>query len=210
MIAVTAAGSGSTNARNRVMRALLDEHRSLRTVVALMERLLRDIAELKSEPDFVLLSTALYYVDDFPERVHHPKEDEHIFARIRKRTPAHNDTLDRLQSEHVRTGVLAGIVERALVHYQGGAPDGLQRLRSGVGAFAALLKEHMRIEEALLDAVRTDLTEADWLDIASAFDADLDPVSADSTRQEFRRLRARIISMLPRKLRAGPGDPRDT
>jgi hemerythrin-like domain-containing protein len=210
MIALMAGSSRSRNLRERVLDTLLEEHRSLRTVLALLEKLLHDVAELKSEPDFVLLSSALYYIDDFPERVHHPKEDEHIFARLRRRTAAHDAILDRLQAEHIRSSNLAGIVERALVHYQGGAPEGLERLRSAVSAYTAMLTDHMRTEEQLFESARDDLTDEDWFAIAAAFEADLDPLAADAARQEFRRLRARIMSMLPRKMRLTPGEIPDT
>jgi hemerythrin-like domain-containing protein len=209
MIALMAGSCRIRSVRERVLDTLREEHCSLTTVLALLEKLLHDVAELKSEPDFVLLSSALYYIDDFPERVHHPKEDEHIFACLRKRTAAYNEILDRLQAEHIRSSSLAGIVERALVHYQGGAPEGLERLRSAVSAYSALLTDHMRKEEQLFESARDHLTEEDWFAIAAAFEADLDPLAADAARQEFRRLRARIMSMLPRKMRIAPGEMRD-
>lgn len=29
----------------------------------------------------------IQYIDQVPEKVHHPKEDEHLFARLRLRSP---------------------------------------------------------------------------------------------------------------------------
>jgi hemerythrin-like domain-containing protein len=185
----------------RAIVALRSEHDNLRSVVALLDRLLRDIATLKSEPDFALLSSAVYYMNEFPERVHHPKEQGHVFARVRARTTAFNRMLDRLQIEHALSRDLAASIERAIVWYQGGAPDGLRKLRSAVTAYSTLLSGHMRTEEELLASARDYLPESDWLAIALAFEADIDPLSPQSTREEFRRLQARITNMLPRKMR---------
>jgi hemerythrin-like domain-containing protein len=185
--------------RARAIVALRSEHDSLRTVVALLDRLLRDIAALNSEPDFALLSSAVYYMNEFPERVHHPKEQEHIFSRVRARTSAFNRLLDRLQIEHALSRDLAASIERAIVRYQGGAPEGLQKMQAAVGAYSSLISGHMRSEEELLESAQDYLPQSDWQAIALAFETDMDPLSPQSARTEFQRLQARITNMLPAK-----------
>lgn len=198
---LTLAATSVPSAAEIVVGALLEEHRTVRTVLTIVERLLADIEQHGTEPDFGLLCTALYYLDDFPERVHHPKEDEYLFAALRRRTTRLNAVLDRLGAEHVRSPAMLVRVQRELVHYQGGAPGGLRRLRSAVSAYAAMLQEHMRMEEELFGAARGSLTEEDWSAISRAFQSSGDPLASDACRQEFRRLRARILTMLPRKMR---------
>ena len=206
MASLTLAVSSEPSAAGSVIGTLREEHRSLRTVLHILERLLRDISELRSEPDFTLLCTALYYIDEFPERVHHPKEDEYLFATLRRRTAKFNPILDRLQGEHVRSAQMMTLVQRELVHYQGGAPNGLRRLRTALDAYAGMLEEHMRAEEELLKGAREHLTECDWRAIAAAFESNTDPLTASSPRDDFRRLRARIVNLLPRKMRLEPPD----
>lgn len=198
------ASNGAPTAGDVVIGTLLEEHRALRTVLAILERLLTDAAERGTVPDFALLASALYYIDDFPERVHHPKEDAHLFAALRRRTNRFNPVLDRLQSEHIRGAQMLARVQRELVHYQGGAPNGLRTTRAAVSAFAAMQDDHMRTEEGVLLAARDYLTPDDWTAIARAFAANDDPLSAGSARLEFRRLRSRILTLLPRKMRLDP------
>jgi hemerythrin-like domain-containing protein len=193
--------------RERAISALEKEHRSIRKVAALLERLLEDLAKFDSEPDFVLLSSALYYVDEFPERVHHPTEERSIFDRLRRTTTALDPALDRLQAQHLESDALASRAARAMVRYQGGAPDGLAGLRSAVSAYSALLAEHISAEEHLLDCAADYLTDGDWLSIATAFEAHVDPLSYHSTVEEFRRLHGRILNMLPRKMRVSGVNP---
>ena len=201
---LTLASNGAPTAGDVVIGTLLEEHRALRTVLAILERLLTDAAERGTAPDFALISSALYYIDDFPERVHHPKEDTHLFAALRRRTNRFNSVLDRLQAEHIRGAQMLARVQRELVHYQGGAPSGLRKTRAAVSAFAAMQYDHMRCEEGVLLASREYLTEDDWSAIARAFAANDDPLSAGSARLEFRRLRSRILTLLPRKMRLDP------
>jgi hemerythrin-like domain-containing protein len=201
---LTLASNGAPTAGDVVIGALLEEHRALRTVLAILERLLTDAAERGTAPDFALIASALYYIDDFPERVHHPKEDAHLFAALRRRTNRFNSVLDRLQAEHIRSAQMLARVQRELVHYQGGAPNGLRKTRAAVSAFAAMQQDHMRTEEGVLLASRDCLTHDDWTAIARAYAANDNPLSPDSARLEFRRLRSRILTLLPRKMRLDP------
>lgn len=183
------------------------EHRALGTVVEALQRLLGDIVAQHAQPDFTLLSAALYYIVDFPERCHHPKEDEHLFKALRRRTAEFNALLDDLQAEHIRSAQMMTQLQCALVHYQGGAPRGLEAFHAAVDAYSAMLSEHMRKEENLLNQARDKLTEEDWSAIAAAFSANEDPLFSDARREEFHKLYSRILNLLPRKIRVSTHHP---
>jgi branched-chain amino acid transport system ATP-binding protein len=189
-------------AREVVTATIKQEHYALGMVLAAVARLLDDIAAGRGEPDFALFAAALYYIDDFPERCHHPKEDEYLFKSLRARTARHNAVLDDLQAEHVRDAQMVGYLHQALTHYQGGAPQGLERFRAAVEAYAAMLSEHMHKEDALLEQAPADLTEEDWTRMAAAFDANDDPLFGQNRRAEFNKLYLRILNLLPSKMRA--------
>ena len=198
---VSTAAPAPTNAGEVAIATIKQEHRVLRTVIEVLLRLLTDIAKQHAEPDFVLLASMLYYIDEFPERYHHPKEDEFLFKALRRRTTALNAELDELQAEHIRGAQMIGYLQRALVHYQGGAPDGLTLLKTAVDAYAAMLSDHMRKEDSLLARAHDYLPEEDWREIAAAFDANDDPLFGEHQREEFRRLYFRIVNLLPQRIR---------
>jgi len=178
------------------------EHHALGTVVAALLRMTHDVERRLSDPDFVLFAAALYYIDDFPERCHHPKEDEYLFATLRRRTSRYDGVLDELQADHIRSGQMVGYLHRSLVHYQGGAPGGLRLFCDAVDAYANMLGDHMRKEERLLELMPEHLDEPDWMAIAAAFDENDDPLFGKSRRSEFDRLHERIVNLLPSKFRA--------
>lgn len=178
-----------------------EEHHALSVLMQLLQRLLTDIENRHAEPDFALLATALYYIDDFPERCHHPKEDAYLFDALRRRTAEFNAVLDELQADHVRSRQMMDYMERGLVHYQAGARDGLARFKKAVDAYALMLREHMESEERLIEHARACLAEEDWTPIAKAFAANDDPLFGAACREEFRKVYMRIINLLPRKMR---------
>lgn len=189
------------SAREDAVSTIRSEHASLETVIEALQRIISEIAAEHAEANFALLSAALYYFDDFPERCHHPKEDEYLFKALRRRTAVFNAELDVLQAEHIRSAQMVGYLHRALVHYQGGAPQGLRDLQAGIDAYAALLAGHMRREERLLASAHEHLTGDDWEEIAAAFTANVDPLFREGRSADYSRLYARIVSLLPAKLR---------
>jgi hemerythrin-like domain-containing protein len=189
------------SAMDVVVETIKKEHRALSAVTEALQRLLIAVAAQHAEPDFTLFSAALYYIDDFPERCHHPKEDEHVFKALRRRTTECDALLDDLQAEHIHSARMMSRLHCALVHYQGGAAKGLEAFHAAVDAYSAMLSEHMRKEEGLLERARDILTEEDWSNIASAFGGNDDPLFSDARREEFRKLYFRIRNLLPLKIR---------
>ena len=192
------------SAYERVVDTIKQEHRVLGHVVEVLQQSLRDIAAEHTEVDFNLLAAILYYIDDFPERLHHPKEDEHLFKALKARSPEFDAVLDELRREHVHDGQLVREIHAALVHYLAGAYGSLQAFKSCADAYASMLREHMRKEEGLLARAGTSLPEAEWQAILAAFAANEDPLLAHDVRTEFRELYRRIQNLLPRKLRYPP------
>lgn len=180
------------------------EHHTLGLVVEVLQRLLTDIERRHAEPDFALLAAALYYIEDFPERCHHPKEDEYLFNALRQRTAEFNATLDELQADHIRSGRMVAYMERSLVRFQAGVVDGLARFKEAVDAYAVMLRQHMHTEEIVIERAREVLSTEDWQRIAEAFGANDDPLFGANGRDEFRKLYLRIVNMLPRKMRMHP------
>lgn len=178
------------------------EHRSLGMVLQTLQALLSKIAEGHVPADFSLLSTALYYIDDFPEHCHHPKEEAYLFKYLRLRSNEFDVLLDRLQVEHARSAVAVAGLHRALVHYQGGAPDGLLHFRAAVDRYTTEIREHIRQEDDLLVRAERALNAEDWESIAQAFAANDDPLFGDNHRSEYTQLYQRIVLLAPRKMKA--------
>jgi hemerythrin-like domain-containing protein len=191
----------ATDSRAAAIETIRSEHEALGGVMRLFQHLLRDIGAQHTEPDFGLLSAALYYIDEFACRCHHPKEEQYLFAALRRHAPAAAATLNGLQGEHQRDDVFVKDLHRLLVFYQAGAPDALKRLRASVDIYAAMLYEHMRKEEALLDRYAAAIPEDEWRTIADGFGRSDEPLFGPVPQTRFAKLRDRIVNMLPSKMR---------
>ncbi len=179
------------------------EHRALGAVLHMLQELLRTVVTNYGSPEFGLLSAALYYIDDFQERCHHPKEDKYLFKSLSAATSEFDGVINGLQAAHVSGAHAVSQLHRYLVRYQGGVSHGLETFRAAVDAYATQMYEHMRCEEDLLERSRDVIGEPEWARIAAAFDENDDPLFGNNRREEFGRLYHRIAVLAPRKLKQG-------
>jgi hemerythrin-like domain-containing protein len=187
------------------IRIIEDEHRSLAAVLHGLSYLVREIRLRGAAPDFELLGAMLHYIDAFPERLHHPKEDAFLFKRLRERDPASGPLLDRLEAEHREGATHIENLRKALARYQHEGAREFGAFAQGVTDYAAFHWEHMRAEEhEVLPRARQRLTAADWAEIDEAFADNADPLLGIDAQENFRQLFRRIVNLAPPPLGVGP------
>lgn len=174
------------------------EHRSLVAVLDAANYLLAEIRAGRLEPDFRLFWAMVYYIETFPEKLHHPKEDGVLFARLRQRTHAADALLNELERQHRGGGARVQALQLALGRYEADADGGLEQFAQAVDAFARFNWKHMSSEENdLMPLAEAHLTDADWQEIAAAFRDNRDPMFGAQTGSHFRELFRKIVNMAP-------------
>src|SRR5262245_20107122 len=143
--------------------------------------------------DYPLLLAILYYLRDYPDRVHHPREDV-AFARLVERDPALQLPVARRLQEH---RVIAAAGEKLLKLLQG-AVDGALIERSAIEAAAATYlvyyRHHLAAEEQeLIPRAAQLLTPSDWAAVAAA-PTGVDPLFGQDYEARYRELRRLIAA----------------
>jgi len=184
-----------------------DEHRSITAVIEGLRLILAEIDAGRMAPDFELLAAMFRYIEAFPERLHHPKEDEYLFVRLRLRRPEAAPLLDRLHAEHEQGRVKFAELKAALALYRDDAGT-FQSFRERVERYAHFHWRHMRQEEdEVLPLAADALNDEDWSMIDAAFASNADPIVGVTATREFRALFRRIVSLAPPPLGVGPEPP---
>jgi len=172
-----------------------DEHRSLAAVLHAWQRLLHDAEQDGTDPDPVVMRAMIHYIREFPVALHHPKEERHLFRKLRERTTHCNAELDELERQHERDLELVDELA-ALVKAQAAGDTGATEIRQAVSRYASFIWEHMGREEGvILTAAQRHLTAEDWDEINAAFCTNQDPRFGADTDAEFRRLFSRIVNL---------------
>ena len=186
------------SARNLALATIGDEHRSLAAVIHGLEHVVREARATGRPPSFSLLRAIVHYIAEFPERLHHPKEDAYLFKKLRERTSELDATLDELQRQHIEGRDNVTALARAIARYEADPAGGFEGFAAAVEHFAADQMAHMRLEtKVILPAAMQHLTAVDWTEIGHAFAANGDPRFSIDDDQEFRQLFARILTMAP-------------
>jgi hemerythrin-like domain-containing protein len=170
------------------LATIRDEHRTISAVLHAMKELARQAQPPGAKPAFPALRAMVRYIDEFPEKLHHPKEDDHLFARLVSRAPQAAPLVKRLKEEHVQGARLIRDLERALLFFEDKAPEGGKAFLDAVNAYADFHWAHMRCEEQeVLPLAERSLTPEDWREISAAF----------VENPDFDKAFSRIVNLAP-------------
>ncbi|HEX6959714.1 MAG TPA: hemerythrin domain-containing protein [Ferrovibrio sp.] len=176
------------------------EHRAFGAMLHALVAILDDLADRGGQPDFELLQAMLDYVDRFPDRYHHAKEDEYLFRLLAPRAPDARQLLDALETEHFHNGALMAGLRRSFERLRLNPRERKRLLlfRDLANRYARFHWNHMRLEEEqVLPLAEARLTEEDWAEIDVAFASNNDPLIGLEAKTHFDDLRRRIVNLAP-------------
>jgi nucleotide-binding universal stress UspA family protein/hemerythrin-like domain-containing protein len=177
----------------RALAVIRDEHRSLAAVIhALQDALAEDAGAV----DFQMLHAALYYLREFPERLHHRREEETLFHTLRQRAPASQALIDTLEAQHRDGSAAFAQLASALATFEAQGPAARAAFAGALEHYAQQQWTHMGQEESqILPMASEHLTEADWQAIASAFEVHRDPRFDVQTEAGFASVFRRLMDL---------------
>lgn len=192
----------------RTLSILQDEHQALAAMLRSLSMMLAHARRHGALPDFDVLRAMLFYIDEFPERRHHPKESQLLFPLLRERAPALAPVLGRLDADHARGEHAIRALEHALLAFEVMGPARRENFEAAVRRYIDFYLGHMALEEeAVLPVARQVLGPADWAVLDEAFAADADPLTghapSDARNDEYRALFQRIAMAAPAPIGLG-------
>ncbi|KAB2966779.1 hemerythrin domain-containing protein, partial [Zoogloea sp.] len=133
----------------------------------------------------------------FPEVLHHPKEEQFLFARLALRHAESAALIAQLQDEHREGSAQIQAVEACLATARRDAACHGE-LAGALEAFAEAQWRHLSREEKLiLPAARQHLDEADWQAIAEAFRHNAEVRVGGEQDEAFKRLFVKLMNTVP-------------
>ncbi len=180
------------------LRIIRDEHSALAALLRSMQLLVRDARRRNRAPEFRVLRAMLFYVDEFPERLHHVKESAMLFPRLRECTPDANEVLARLDREHKSGSARIRELEHKLTAWELLGEARRDAFERALDDYVAFYLEHMGIEETeVLPLAERHFGEADWLMLERAFGAHRDPLLTPGPETPYVELFRTIVNTTP-------------
>ena len=186
----------------RLLQSLYEEHRAIAAVLAAMDALVRERRTRGARIDPKVFRAMLYYLDVFPERLHHPKEETFLFAKLRARTQEGADALDELAREHAGGEESIRSLEQALVRYEEGGENEFPAFAEAAERYVAGYRDHMlREERDIMPLAERVLTPEDWAEVEAAFASNQNPLAG--AEDDYEALFQRIVMLAPAPIGLG-------
>ena len=154
---------------------------------------------------FDVLRAMLFYIDEFPERLHHTKESELLFPPVARLAPETREAIEKLEKDHQHGESAVRELQHLLLAWEliGDARRGA--FDAAAKRYLAFYLEHMRLEETvILPVAQKVLSDADWLELDAAFATNCDPLTGKYPRDPaYDRLFTKIVSQAPAPIGLG-------
>jgi hemerythrin-like domain-containing protein len=182
-----------------------EEHQALSAMLRSLSMLVTQAHREGHAPDFDVLRAMLFYVDEFPERLHHPKESELLFPVLLERCPELADVINRLEEDHAQGETAIRALQHALLAYEMMGEPRREVFEAQLSRYTRFYLQHMSMEETrILPAAERVLGDDDWQMLDAAFASNRDPMGGHEPDPEYRSLFRRILNAAPAPIGLGP------
>ncbi len=177
---------------SKIISKLREDHGNMTTLLALIAREV-DFFRAGKDPDYYLIESIITYMQEFPDRVHHPLEDM-ICAKLQDRDPAAMVEIGDLAKSHETLEALADQLRTALDRVLSEETLPRDMFVDAVAEYRDSLLGHINMEEANFfpPALRA-LSDDDWNEIERNMSAVDDPLFGGKTDDKYRALHQEIV-----------------
>ena len=195
------------------LRIIRDEHTALSAMLQSLLALVRQGPGDTPERFFDVVRAMLFYIDEFPEKHHHPKESNLLFPRVARVAPQTMSTIEQLERDHMQGETVVRDLQHKLLAWELLGESRRKTFVEEVERYIGFYLEHMRLEETvILPEAEARLSEEDRRELDAAFSRHVDPLvsmhkhvghEAPAHDPAFDRLFTRIVMRAPAPIGLG-------
>jgi len=170
-----------------IMRQLHRDHINFERLLSLLEAELETIAN-DGDPDYDLLLDVIDYVDNYPDLVHHPREDL-IYHAFKAKSVEATEIVDALLEEHERMPALTRELRQILEEVRDGdLIISRASLCMRAQRYIDAQRMHLNTEESLVfPMVLEVLDDEDWRQLEASIPKSIDPLF-DAEMDRYRHI----------------------
>jgi hemerythrin-like domain-containing protein len=191
------------------MTIIRDEHASLSAMLRSMLMMTERGPDGDDPAFFDVLRAMLFYIDEFPERQHHPKESNLLFPRVAAKSAELFEVVARLEKDHLGGEAAVRELQHLLLAWELLGEPRRARFAEAARGYVEFYLTHMRLEETvILPQAEKLLTPKDWDELDRAFAENHDPLTDPQAPMAqdpaYARLFTRIVMRAPAPIGLGP------
>ncbi len=180
-----------SNDVEQLMSSLRADHRNMVLLLDLLDAEVDRLAA-SGEPDYDLVRDIMLYMTEYPDVVHHPKEDI-VYRHLKSLRPEIGADLERVETDHRYIEESGTKLKNDIEAISAGANLNRNEIIEELRHYMEQLREHMYWEETDLFSLADELQhDGDWSEIVSKNDEIGDPLFGPRLERKYRRLLAKI------------------
>ena len=187
------------------LKIIRDEHSSLAAMLQSMRMLVEKGPGESRRQFFDVLRAMLFYIDEYPERLHHPKESNLLFPKVIRASKKVMGAIDKLERDHQYSEKAARELQHQLLAWELLGPSRRPDFEQSFKKYVDFYLEHMHLEESvILPEAEAVLTEADWAEMDAEFEKNADPLTGNyPPPAEYEQLFSLIVQRAPAPIGLG-------
>ena len=186
------------------IRIIREEHQALSAMLSSLPLLLRQHRQDGTPVRFDVLRAMLFYVDEFPEKLHHRKESDLLFPMLRSRSDTAAEVLDKLDRDHAVGKRAIRDLEHTLLAWEMLGETRREDFAQAVERYLSFYLKHMQLEEEIVLPMAQQVLQAeDWAVLDDAFAENRDPLTGHTPSAEYEQLFSRIVRTAPAPIGLG-------
>lgn len=187
------------------LQVIRDEHAAVSAVLRSMLQMMERDPDEEPERFFDVLRAMLFYIDEFPERLHHPKESDLLFPKVARVAPELLPVIQKLEDDHMQGENRVRELQHLLLAWELLGDGRRAAFEEAARRYVEFYLTHMRTEETqVLPVAQKKLSESDWAQLDAAFQAHHDPLASGERDPAYDRLFTRIVMRAPAPIGVGP------
>lgn len=191
--------------QHSALQIIRDEHASLAAMLQSMRMMVKRGPAEDRRNFFDVVRAMLFYIDEFPERLHHPKESNLLFPKVVKLAPKVMGAIDKLERDHLTSEKAARDMQHLLLAWELLGASRRQAFEEALEKYINFYLEHMSLEESvILPEAERCFSADDWRVLDAAFAENADPLTGHyPPAQEFEKLFSLIVTRAPSPIGLG-------
>jgi hemerythrin-like domain-containing protein len=186
------------------LQIIRDEHMAVAAVLRSLLMMIERGPEQEPDRFFDVLRAMLFYIDEFPEQKHHPKESDLLFPHVARACPELMPVIRKLEEDHMRGEGQVRQLQHLLLAWELLGPLRREAFVTAAQQYVRFYLEHMRQEETqILPAADQKLPGDEWAALNQAFEQDRDPLAGGPRDPAFDKLFTRIVNTAPSPIGVG-------
>ena len=187
------------------LRIIHDEHAALTAMLRSLRLLVQRGPQDRPEQFFDVMRAMLFYMDEFPERLHHTKETKLLFPPVAERSAATREAIAQLTHEHDIGEALVRELQHLLLGWELLGDSRRAVFEAALKGYVDFYMSHIRLEETVvIPEAQKVLEPEDWHLLDKAFIDQSNPLTGKYPREPlYDRLFTRIAMHTPAPIGLG-------